>query len=91
MEQLRIEISPRKNIRLWTPPDWGKLEKFGGYGGKKLEHKPILKQIPQKGFIPCPHCGGTAHEEPDGFTVVLSCINCGYNKPIGVALCTQTA
>lgn len=41
-------------------------------------------------FLKCPHCGGTAHEEPDGLIVVLTCINCGYNKPIGVALCTQT-
>ena len=40
-------------------------------------------------FLKCPHCGGTAQEEPDGLMVVLTCINCGYNRPIGVGLCTQ--
>jgi len=49
-----------------------------------------LKPKVDRRFFRCPHCNGTAYQEADGFIVVVSCLNCGYNKPIGVALCTQT-
>ena len=91
MEQLRLEIDPRKKIKTWTAPDKDKFAKFGGWGGKKLVHEPKpIRQYPQKGFLTCPHCNGAAYQEADGFIVVVSCLNCGYNRPIGVALCTQT-
>lgn len=37
---------------------------------------------PRQGFARCPHCGGAAHQEVDGITVVWTCLNCGLNKPV---------
>ena len=46
----------------------------------EVKSKPAVRLKTR--FFPCPHCGGAAHDEIDGLITVITCIQCGYNRPV---------
>lgn len=66
-------------MRIVTPPYMQSFLSMDDIIGE-VKKVPVIRT--KKGFSPCPHCGGAAHQEEDKNFVVLSCIHCGYNRPV---------
>jgi hypothetical protein len=64
-------------MRIVTPPN---CRVIMGLSYTGTQHQQVAVLSPRKQLFRCPKCNGAVKEEVDDKFLVLTCINCGWDK-----------